>query len=236
MRGLPGVKQVKYLSKPGTNAKTAKSDKAGEYLTAILYLLPDLELCPMSERAGCAVACLNTAGRGAFSNVQESRRKKSQAFKANPIAFVDQLKVDIASHIRFCERRGKKPAVRLNGTSDIDWSKIKGSDGKNVFSCFPSVQFYDYTKMIKRKSLDNYHLTASYSETNAKYASMVAASDKNIAVVFRDRLPKEFLGRPVIDGDKHDLRFLDPPGSVVGLIAKGSAKRDNSGFVIARSV
>jgi hypothetical protein len=94
----------------------------------------------------------------------------------------------------------------------------------------------DYTKMIKRKPLPNYHLTVSYSEANAKYASMVAASDKNIAVVFRDRLPKEFLGRPVIDGDKHDLRFLDPPGSVVGLIAKGSAKRDASGFVIARSV
>lgn len=227
---------VKYLSKPSTNAKTAKSDKLGEYLTAILYLLPDLELCPMSERAGCAATCLNTAGRGAFSNVQEARRRKSQAFKANPIAFVDQLKLDIYEHIRYCERRGKKPAVRLNGTSDIDWSKIKGSDGNTVFSCFPSVVFYDYTKMIKRKPLDNYHLTVSYSEANAKYASMVAASDKNIAVVFRDRLPKTFLGRKVINGDKHDLRFLDPDNVVVGLLAKGSAKRDTSGFVIASSV
>lgn len=228
---------MKYLSKPSTNAKTAKSDKLGEYLTAILYLLPDLELCPMSERAGCAATCLNTAGRGAFSNVQEARRRKSQAFKANPIAFVDQLKLDIYEHIRYCERRGKKPAVRLNGTSDIDWSKIKCSTNrKTLFENFPEVMFYDYTKMIKRKQFDNYHLTASYSETNAKYASMVAASDKNIAVVFRDRLPKTFLGRKVINGDKHDLRFLDPDNVVVGLLAKGSAKRDTSGFVIARSV
>jgi hypothetical protein len=227
---------MKYLSKPGTNAKTAKSDKAGEYLTAILYLLPDLELCPMSERAGCAAACLNTAGRGAFSNVQEARRKKSQAFKANPIAFVDQLKIDIASHIRFCDRRGKKPAVRLNGTSDIQWERLKGSNGLTIFEEGLDCVLYDYTKLMTRKVPDNYHLTVSYSEANAKYAAKAAKTDKNIAVVFRDRLPKEFLGRPVIDGDKHDLRFLDPPGSVVGLIAKGSAKRDVSGFVIARSV
>ena len=227
---------MKYLSKPGTNAKTAKSDKASQYLTAILYLLPDLDLCPMSERAGCAAACLNTAGRGAFNNVQEARRAKSQAFKRDPVAFVDQLKLDIAKHVRYCERRGKKPAVRLNGTSDIDWSKITGSDGLTVFEAFPGVTYYDYTKMIKRKPLPNWHLTASYSEASAKYAGMVAKTDKNIAVVFRDRLPKTFLGRPVIDGDKHDLRFLDRPGVVVGLLAKGAAKRDTSGFVIARSV
>jgi hypothetical protein len=227
---------MKYLSKPGTNAKTAKSDKAGEYLTAILYLLPDLELCPMSERAGCAAACLNTAGRGAFSNVQEARRKKSQAFKANPIAFVDQLKLDIAEHIRFCERRGKKPAVRLNGTSDIQWERLKGSNGLTILEEGLACTVYDYTKLMTRKVPDNYHLTVSYSEANAKYAAKVAKTDKNMAVVFRDSLPDTFLGRPVIDGDQHDLRFLDPDGVVVGLVAKGKAKHDTSGFVIARSV
>jgi hypothetical protein len=227
---------MKYLSKPGTNAKTAKSDKLGEYLTAILYMHPNLSICPMSERAGCAEACLVSAGRGSFANVRDARQRKTDAFLANPIAFVDQLQIDIAEHVRYCERRGKKPVVRPNGTSDVDWSRFPGSNGKTIFEAFPDVRFMDYTKMIKRKPLPNYHLTVSYSEANAKYASMVAASDKNIAVVFRDRLPKEFLGRPVIDGDKHDLRFLDPPGSVVGLIAKGSAKRDTSGFVIARTV
>lgn len=223
---------MKYLSKPGTNAKTAKSDKAGEYLTAILYLLPDLELCPMSERAGCAAACLVSAGRGNMKPVREARRRKSQAFKANPIAFVDQLKIDIAEHIRYCERRGKKPAVRLNGTSDIFWEKIKGSNGLTIFEEYPSLQLYDYSKVMTRKVPDNYHLTISYSEANAKYAAKVAKTDKNIAVVFRDRLPKEFLGRPVINGDKHDLRFLDPTGVVVGLLAKGAAKKDRTNFVI----
>ena len=39
-------------------------------------------------------------------------------------------------------------------------------------------------------------------------------------------------GFRVIDGDKDDLRFLDPKGVVVGLKVKGKAKQDKSGFVI----
>ena len=50
--------------------------------------------------------------------------------------------------------------------------------------------------------------------------------------MFRNKLPKTFKGLPVIDGDKDDLRFLDPQGVIVGLIAKGKAKQDKSGFVI----
>ena len=45
-------------------------------------------------------------------------------------------------------------------------------------------------------------------------------------------LPETFLGRPVINGDKDDLRFLDPKNVIVGLYAKGKAKKDTSGFVI----
>ena len=53
----------------------------------------------------------------------------------------------------------------------------------------------------------------------------------NVSVVF-DRVPGEWLGRKVIDGDAHDLRFLDPEGVIVGLKAKGRAKKDTSGFVV----
>jgi len=104
---------------------------------------------------------------------------------------------------------------------------------------FPEIQFYDYTKIVKRayaKLPDNYHLTLSYSEADMEYADSVyqAVLDTgiNMAVVFRDKLPKTFRGLRVIDGDKDDLRFLDPKGVVVGLKAKGAAKRDKSGFVI----
>ena len=101
------------------------------------------------------------------------------------------------------------------------------------------VQFYDYTKVIKRAYMElpaNYHITLSYSEADMDYADKVhqAVLDTgvNMAVVFRDELPETFRGLRVIDGDKDDLRFLDPKGVVVGLKAKGRAKHDDSGFVI----
>ena len=37
---------------------------------------------------------------------------------------------------------------------------------------------------------------------------------------------------PVINGDKTDMRFKDPVGVIVGLKAKGKARKDTSGFVI----
>ena len=108
-----------------------------------------------------------------------------------------------------------------------------------IMDYFFDVQFYDYTKIVKRAYADlppNYHLTLSYSEADEEYAEevlmAVADTGVNAAVVFRDRLPDTFKGFRVIDGDKDDLRFLDPKGVVVGLKAKGKAKQDKSGFVI----
>ena len=56
-------------------------------------------------------------------------------------------------------------------------------------------------------------------------------TDNNIAVVF-NKLPKKYLGRRVVTGDKSDLRFLDPKKTIIGLLAKGRAKKDNSGFTV----
>jgi hypothetical protein len=58
------------------------------------------------------------------------------------------------------------------------------------------------------------------------------ANGANVAVVFRtSKYPEKFLGVPVVDGDENDLRFLDPKNVVVGLYAKGKARKDTSGFV-----
>ena len=227
---------MKYLA-IGNNTKTIKSDKGGEYLTAILYLAPadtveGVNLCPTAELAGCKSACLYSAGRGAFSNVQAARIRKTIAFRDNPVAFVDTLADDIRKAQRKAGKLGVKLAVRLNGTSDIAWENQLGSNGLSLMDAFPETQFYDYTKLPTRKAPANYHLTASYSASNAKYARKAAATKHNLAVVFRDALPAEYLGRKVVNGDKDDLRFLDPRGVVVGLLAKGKAKRDNSGFVV----
>ena len=135
------------------------------------------------------------------------------------------------------------PCVRLNGTSDIRWEAIpftwRGQRYPNVFAAFPHVQFYDYTKIPNRRVADitNYHLTFSYSGVSDFAPVIIKAlhhygDDINFAVVFRGDMPKTFLGRPVINGDESDLRFMDRRGVVVGLKAKGKARRDTSGFVV----
>lgn len=222
------------------NAKTSKGNSLG-YRTGILYLAPAKEagignLCPMSS-AGCRKACLFTAGRGRFENVKSARIEKTLFFYRNRKAFFDSLIYDIQSLIRYCDRHGLKPAVRLNGTSDIIWEKQK-HEGKTVFELFPFVQFYDYTKIYTRFYSGllpvNYHLTFSRSEENQD-ACIQLMSDHptvNIAAVFGGREIPTWYGREVIDADQHDLRFLDKPGVICGLKAKGDAKKDKSGFVI----
>jgi hypothetical protein len=224
----------------GSNAKTVKGDD--EWLTAIMYLAPFKlsglgNTCAMAELAVCHEPCLNTAGRGKFSNIQNARIRKTKWFFQDRQGFLDQLYKDVDKFNEFCIKHGVKPAVRPNGTSDIRW-EIQFVEGKNLFQEFPETQFYDYTKIANRKmdNIKNYHLTWSYSGANPKYADMASIAKKNrmnIAVVFRDsNLPRKFLNWNVIDGDKDDLRFLDPKNSIVGLKAKGKAKSDKSGFVV----
>lgn len=229
------------LLSAGSNAKTRKGD-GSEYVTAIMYLTPwksaGINACPMAEQAGCLDGCLNSAGRGAFSSVQAGRARKTQWFANDRDGFMIQLYKDIYSFVRFCKKLGVQPCVRLNGTSDIRWELIKVLDRANIFEAFPMVQFYDYTKIANRKvTAPNYHLTWSYSGANDTYAKQHAiakANGLNIAVVWRKvgMIPSEYLGLPVVDGDKDDLRFLDPKGVVVALYAKGKARKDTSGFVI----
>ena len=150
--------------------------------------------------------------------------------------FIATLKQDIAKFQAYCLKRNIQPVVRLNGTSDIMWEKYIDMETE-----FPMVQFYDYTKIVKRvyKTLPvNYDLTLSYSEANADYAESVlqahADTGANVAVVFRDKdtIPTSFAGSEVLDGDKDDLRFLDAPRRIVALYAKGDAKKDSTGFVV----
>jgi hypothetical protein len=55
----------------------------------------------------------------------------------------------------------------------------------------------------------------------------------NVAVLFNGNLPETYLNKTVVNGDKHDLRFLDDDNVSVGLIAKGASKKDTSGFVVS---
>jgi hypothetical protein len=219
------------------NAKTSKGEKLG-YLTGILYLAPAEEsrvmnTCTMST-AGCRAGCLFTAGRAQlFPHIIEARIRKTQWLARDRAGFVAQLRKDITALVKRATRERMVPAVRVNGTSDLPWLALQMSRE------FPNVQFYDYTKMPRpwQCTRANYHLTFSLSESNESDAITALQHGVNVAVVFTTRrgqeLPATWHGYGVIDGDSHDLRFLDVHrvGLVIGLRAKGKAKTDVHGFV-----
>jgi hypothetical protein len=221
----------------GTNIKTAKGDAKGEYLTAILYMAPHkqnnsgVNLCPKATE-GCAKACLYTAGRGRFDTVKKARIRKADWFISDRESFVKQLTHELLLFSAKARKQGLKPAVRLNGTTDIQWERYIN------MGLFPEITFYDYTKWepkarLKACNTANYHLTYSKTEdTSDAYIQGLTSHGYNVAVVFSGPLPKTYLGIPVINGDEDDMRFLDPKGVIVGLSAKGDAKKDTSGFVI----
>lgn len=227
------------------NAKTTKGESLG-FLTGILYLAPsDLSgrnVCPHASE-GCRLACLFSAGRGAFDSVRDARIAKTHAFFADPKQFVEDLAENIEALKRKAAREGLEPCVRLNGTSDLPWENLGGQIGVCLMRRFPDVRFYDYTKNPARiraflagRLPENYSLTFSRSECNGETALELAKAGANVAVVFDtpkgEALPAKWAGRAVIDGDLHDLRFLDGRGRIVGLRAKGQAKKDESGFVV----
>jgi hypothetical protein len=244
------------------NPKTAKGASRGYLTAVLHlapWKASGVNVCPMAELAACHVGCLNTAGRGGIAAgratynphgvelpanaIQRARITRTQLFSAQREAFMAQLVSEIARHVRRAKRLGLTACVRLNGTSDIRWEDIPCGTHANVFAAFPAVQFYDYTKIPNRGRHGlpaNYYLAQSFSAANRRYGMLarMAARDhgRNLVVVFSTRkgceLPAEFEGTRVVDGDDTDLRFLDPQNVVVGLRAKGAARRDTSGFVV----
>ena len=215
------------------NTKTLKGEKYG-YKTYILHLAPSLisgfQTCPKAS-AGCAAACLNKAGMGAFSNVQLARINRTKMFFQERDVFMTQLANEIRRAVKKAKKEGLQLLVRPNGTSDIPWEKIRVEGARNIFELFPEVQFYDYTAIPNRTVPENYHLTFSRKESNSADVATAMRNGLNVAVVF-DKLPATYLGRPVVSGDDTDIRVNDPKGVVVGLKAKGPAKSDLSGFVV----
>jgi hypothetical protein len=240
------------------NAKTVKGEKLG-YLTGVLYMLPHTlaskkSLCPFST-AGCRATCLNTAGRGRFDKTQQARYNKTLWFNDDINSFMDRIYGDIEALKRKAAREGLKPAVRLNGTTDIRyeyvrWNSLTGwkredhtiQGTRNIFSLFPDVQFYDYTAYPYHKretNIKNYDLTYSIKETteSEQQAYTWIRYGHNIAMVFAPPPPEmsimniKGLDLVVVNGDKHDLTFTHRGPVLLALKAKGKAKKDVTGFV-----
>ena len=242
------------------NPKTQKGEALG-YDTLILHLAPADEAgignaCPLAS-PGCKASCLNRAGRGAMASIQSARvRRTKELFPAGIDAgpcdpAMDRMIHEIDLALARAEKKGRKLAIRLNGTSDLPWETYSanwhGRAWKNLMAMFPAVQFYDYTKnpvrmrrfLLKMDWPSNYHLTFSRSEDNGVDIDSILRAHGNVAVVSAI----ETDGRPkltcvstaacrVVDGNAHDLTFLHAPGSIIWLTPKGPARHDSTGFVL----
>ena len=206
------------LTKPAYNQKLEKSgaDAAVYGLSLAPSNLSGNNVCAFSTPE-CRAGCVAFSGNGRYDRVTEARINKTRFLRADPSAFVALVRHETETAHR---KLGDRLAVRLNTFSDIPWERLH----PGIF--VPGVPYYDYTKDWTRQSSDQYHLTFSVSErtTDDQILGKLEAG-MNVAVVFRvgrtKALPEQYLGFPVVDGDKSDVRFLDPRGVIVGLRAKG---------------
>ena len=89
----------------------------------------------------------------------------------------------------------------------------------------PDLIFIDYTKIAKRlteKLPENYFLIFSFSgrEQYTNQVRIALKTDYPVSVVFYDELPKTFLGRDVVDGNKSDLNNVLEFNKIIGLSFK----------------
>jgi DNA repair protein RadC len=239
----------KKLFGKDSNAKTKKGIPLG-YSTYLIYLAPAKQnkfgknLCSGATQ-GCMASCLFSAGRGRMKPVEKARKNKAEYFLSDRDAFMTQVYREIETAYKSSLKNGIPIAVRMNGTSDVPWENIlvtspSGKRYTNIMAAFPKVQFYDYTKIYRRlgNTPKNYHLSFSRGETakNKLEAEQALKRKFQVSVVFNIKkgqpFPKKWNGYEVVDGDEHDLTFLRKKGVVLGLRAKGDAKKDETGFVI----
>lgn len=232
---------LSYLGSVNSSSKIVKNQKVGVN-TYVLYLLPaDLSgynVCSYASKE-CKEGCLATSGRNAMEiisgkdRINKSRLKKTKMFHENQNFFMSWLIAEIKANQIKSEKAGFIFSVRLNGTSDIDWAKVK-HNGLNVFEHFPTVQFYDYTKNPAKFNYlaPNYNLTFSYTGININTCKTILNMGFNIAVVFNvknvNQFPDQFLGFNVVNGDETDYRPNDPKNSVVGLKWKKIANKEHN--------
>jgi hypothetical protein len=166
--------------------------------------------------------------------IHRSRIVKTLNWFFNKQEYAEKMTNELVNLEARALKKGYYPVARLNGTSDIPWEHYLPLDALS------NTQFYDYTKDYMRMQKymrdglpDNYHLTYSFSERDSfAEVNFITAKGFNVAVVFREKIPKKFYGIEVISGMEHDFRFRDPKGKIVGLIARGRARGDSTGFVV----
>ena len=248
---------LSYLGNVGSSSKIKKNSKVLNIDTFVLYLAPHTlsgyNTCMLATK-DCIKGCLNTSGRAGMeinsiltdgSNIINARIAKTKMFYENRKFFFTWLIAEIKAAKNLSALKGNDFAIRLNGTSDINWNAYK-IDGKTIFEIFPDIQFYDYTKVPNRFNNvpKNYHLTFSYTGYNWNDCVNVLDKGHNVAAVFNitkwynnkpeniKPLPTKYKGYKVIDGDVTDYRPFDAKKSIVALRFKRIANKEIASNVI----
>jgi hypothetical protein len=237
---------LSYLGGVATSAKISHSRTYSHQNTYAIYLSPSnlsgYNVCPYSTLE-CRTGCLNTSGRAGIeefsgkTKIHDCRVKKTRLFVEDQNFFMNWLVAEIKMYQKQAENKGYFFSVRLNATSDINWSNVF-LNNLNIFEIFPEVSFYDYSKShLKFDNIpNNYHLTYSYTGRNAELCKVLLNKGVNIAVVFNVRketeLPKTFMGYPTVNGDLTDYRINDAKGIIVALKWKRIANRINEAKIL----
>lgn len=237
---------LSYLGGVATSSKISHSRTYSHQHTYAIYLSPSnlsgYNVCSHSTPE-CRMGCLNTSGRAGIEifsgadRISSCRKKKTKLFFEQQDFFMNWMIAEIYFYQKRAEKMGFYFSVRLNATSDIDWSNVY-LNGKTIFEIFPSVNFYDYTKNINKfdDKPANYHLTYSYTGRNWKLCKALLIRGYNVAIVFNVKkeieLPVMYKGFNVINGDLTDYRIDDAKGIIVGLKWKRIANRLNEKKVL----
>lgn len=208
------------------NPKIRKAEKKnwkGLGLSMAPANVSGFEVCA-SRSPECTKHCIFTSGRGAPNFTRKDGSHPIWGGRIFRTIWYFRARDEFKAQLHKEISRNQDAAIRLNVYSDIMWEKAF----PEIATDFPDTQFYDYTKHFNRMFRDrpdNYHLTFSLHENNQSQAKEVLQAGMNVAAV-TDQIGGSLFGFPVIDGDDHDLRFLDPSPCVVGLWPKGSLKSD----------
>lgn len=243
------AKGTRLLTPPDGNAKSTHTLDAG-WATWMLMLHADVAdvplappnslvihtepmvLCPHATHgpSGCADGCISFTGRGSMDSVQQGRLKRTAFLRQDPVAFVAMLDWEIGLARAWAHDQGLRPAVRLNGLSDLRWEVIIPW----LFDKYPDVQFYDYTKWpirVRDKNLPANYLVAYSSQAHCdEYETMMNlhADGYSVAMIVDDVDAWEaFMGDSCSRADVSDLWMVDRPGTIGLLRPKSPLTADH---------
>jgi len=212
---------LSYIASCDSSSKLVKG-KQYEFSTLGLYLSPASKsgrnVCTFA--GACKAPCLDQSGRvlmenrGGKSTIQVARLLKTWLHEFRIDLFTMAICHEIRKSAKLAKKKAQSFCVRLNCTSDLDFSEVIAS--------FPDIQFYDYSKDPNRQSMDNYHVTYSWDSFSKGrlpfYRQALERGQKIAFPVVKADLDRILALPNTLEMDSSDLRFLDGEGNY-GILA-----------------